>query len=103
MESEDSMLSLCRRLLTYRRGSDHLRLGSYRTHPASNDGVYVFGRSTDSGRVIVAINFTDTVQVVDVGSGQVVSSTTTGAEPTAGPEGLVPSTKEAVIVEAGDT
>ena len=48
---------------------------------------------------IVAINFSDKTQMVDIEPGRVALSTTTSEERRIGPEGLFLSKQKAVIVE----
>ncbi|HYT26633.1 MAG TPA: hypothetical protein VEP73_09160, partial [Actinomycetota bacterium] len=55
----DSLLSLYRRLLWYRRGSGALRWGGYHPLPAAPDGLFAFLRETAAERLLVALNFTD--------------------------------------------
>ncbi len=99
LEDEESMLNLYRRILEYRKSSEMLRFGSYATHPASNEGVFVFERSVEGEQVIVATNFTDETQTVDIGPGRIVVSTADPLERRIGAEGLLLGRKEAVIVE----
>jgi alpha-glucosidase len=53
-----SMLGLYRRLLWYRRGSDALRAGEYRSLPDTPDGCYAYVRTAAGERLLVALNFT---------------------------------------------
>ena len=99
LEDPGSMLNLYRRLLAYRKSSNPLRSGSFLTHPSSNEDVYVFGRSANSETVIVAINLSSEVQLVDIEPGRVVVSTATTSERLAGREGLLLPKQEAVIIE----
>jgi alpha-glucosidase len=55
----DSLLCLYRRLLWYRRGSQALRWGSYRSLPSAPEGLFAFVRETATERLLVALNFTD--------------------------------------------
>ena len=81
-----SLLSLYRRLNWLRKSSPALRRGSYRTIPAPV-GVFAFAREADGERVLVALNFTKSPQLVSLGSGdaKVALSTdhTRDAEPLA--------------------
>jgi alpha-glucosidase len=63
-----SLFSLFRRLVWLRKSSPALRRGSYRTVRAPR-GVFAFVREADGERVLVALNFTKTAQVVSFGSG----------------------------------
>lgn len=103
LEDPGSMLNLYRRLLAYRKSSKPLRFGSYLTHPESNEDVYVFERSANGVKVIVAINFTHKMQTVDIDPGCVVISTAASGERQIGPEGLLLPEQEAVIIELDGT
>jgi alpha-glucosidase len=96
-----STLSFYRRLLQLRRGSLALRLGSYRSLPASR-GVFAFERLADGDRVHVAINFSDgerTVRLPGRG-GELLLSTDGRRELGGAPAGLRLSPDEGVIVRA---
>lgn len=99
MEDDESMLSLYRRLLAYRKSSAPLRSGSYQTHAASNDNVFVFERSFEGERVIVALNFAGTTQPVDISPGQVAVSTAGRDRDLVGVDGLLLGAREGVIIE----
>lgn len=100
-ESGDSgsMLSLYQRLLAYRRSSVVLKEGKYVSHPASNADVLVFERFTDEARVIVALNLSDQLQLLDLPEGEVVISTNSPAERAVGGEGVFLGRREGVIIE----
>jgi alpha-glucosidase len=53
-----SMLSLFRRLIWYRKGSDALRDGDYRSLPDAPGGCYAYLRTAGDERLLVALNFT---------------------------------------------
>jgi alpha-glucosidase len=59
VEREDptSMLSLCRRLIWYRKGSEALRSGSYRSLPDVPESLYAFVREAPEERLLVVLNF----------------------------------------------
>jgi len=59
VEREDptSMLSLCRRLIWYRKGSEALRSGSYRSLPDVPESLYAFVREAPVERLLVVLNF----------------------------------------------
>ena len=99
LTDQASMLNLYRRLLAYRKKSEPLRSGSYLTHPMSTEDVYLFERSTGQERVIIAINFTNQTQSVELGPGTVVISTTTTESRHIGSERLLLSIGEAAIFE----
>jgi alpha-glucosidase len=61
-----SVFSLYRRLNWLRKSSPALRRGSYRTISAPR-GVFAFAREADGERVLVALNFAKTPQVVSLG------------------------------------
>jgi alpha-glucosidase len=63
-----SLFSLYRRLNWLRKASPALRRGSYRTIAASR-GVFAFAREADGERVLVALNFTPSPQLVSLGTG----------------------------------
>jgi alpha-glucosidase len=87
-QSDDpaSLFSLYRRLGWLRKSSPALRRGSYRTIPSPR-GVFAYAREADAERVLVALNFTRSPQLVALGSGdaKVALSTdhTRDAEPLA--------------------
>jgi alpha-glucosidase len=54
-----SLLSLYRRLLRLRRGSDALRFGTYRPVDDTPDAVFAYLRETEDERRLVALNFTN--------------------------------------------
>jgi alpha-glucosidase len=53
-----SMLSLYRRLIWYRKGSDALRDGDYHSLPDAPGGCFAYLRSAGDERLLVALNFT---------------------------------------------
>ena len=70
-----SMLNMYRRLLALRADSVALRLGSFLTHPASTDEVFVYRRESDHETMTVALNFTERTQAVSLRRGHVRFST----------------------------
>lgn len=72
---ESSMLSLYRRLLKFRRGSEALRSGSYLSRTADNPNVLVYRREGDSERITVALNLSDGWASAQVGRGKIQIST----------------------------
>jgi alpha-glucosidase len=64
-----SLFSLYRRLNWLRKASPALRRGSYRTIGAPR-GVFAFAREADGERVLVALNFTKSPQLVSLGTGE---------------------------------
>jgi alpha-glucosidase len=71
-----SLFSVYRRMNWLRKSSSALRRGSYRTIAAPR-GVFAYAREADGERVLVALNFTKSTEVVALGSGggKVVLST----------------------------
>src|SRR5205807_6444848 len=63
-----SLFSLYRRLGWLRKSSPALRRGSYRTVAAPR-GVFAYAREAEGERMLVALNFTKSAQVVSLGSG----------------------------------
>ncbi|MCQ3931189.1 MAG: alpha-amylase [Chloroflexi bacterium] len=73
-----SMLALTRRLLTLRRATPALHVGSYRTVQQSNEHCLAYIREYESERWLVALNFSDAAQTLNLPlnqSGQIVLST----------------------------
>src|SRR5215211_1581582 len=54
-----SLLSLYRRLLWYRKGSDALRFGDYRPVELAADQVLAYQREADGDRLLILLNFGD--------------------------------------------
>lgn len=75
LEDPRSMLNLYRRLLAARRDSKALRIGSFLTHPASNDQVLVYRRESNEEIATVALNLSDEETQVKIRSGTVTVST----------------------------
>jgi glycosidase len=73
-ENPRSMLHLYRRLLEFRRGSDALRFGSYRSRRTA-EGVFAYERTLGRQRLVVALNFTEDERVVSTGPGEIEVST----------------------------
>jgi len=65
-ESSDpnSMLSFFKELIHYRTNSPALLTGSYKPIESGNEHVFVFGRECASEKLLVAINFSDSEQIV---------------------------------------
>lgn len=94
-----SMLALYQRLLAYRRSSVPLREGAYLSHPASNGDVFVFERFTDDARIIIALNLSDQLQLLDLPEGSIAVSTHSVQGREVGSEGVVLARREGVILE----
>jgi alpha-glucosidase len=103
LEDPGSILSLYRRLISFRKESKPLRSGSYLAHPSSNDDVYVFERTVGSEKLLVALNFSDEMHTLDLGPGRVRVSTVSPGERRFGSGGLRLSGKEAVVLEPDTT
>jgi alpha-glucosidase len=58
-DDPNSMLSLYRRLIWYRKGSAALRWGSYRSLPDVPESLYAFVREAPEERLLVVLNFGD--------------------------------------------
>jgi alpha-glucosidase len=56
-DDPDSTFGLYRRLIWYRKGSDALRGGEYRSLPDAPDGCYAYLRTAGEERLLVALNF----------------------------------------------
>ena len=70
-----SMLNMYRRLLAIRKGSNALQVGSYLSHPSSNEDVLVYRREADHETVTVALNLSELDHDIAMSSGQVAFST----------------------------
>jgi alpha-glucosidase len=75
LEDPRSMLNLYRRLLAARRDSEALRIGSFLTHPASNNQILVYPRESNEEIATVALNLSDEEARVKIRSGMVIVST----------------------------
>jgi alpha-glucosidase len=64
-----SLFSLYRRMSWLRKSSPALRRGTCRTVPAPR-GVFAYAREAEGERVLVALNFTKSEQVVSLGAGR---------------------------------
>jgi alpha-glucosidase len=61
-----SMLALTRGLLALRRASPALSIGEYRSLDGMPDGCFVYLRHVTNQHMLVALNFTDSAQVLDL-------------------------------------
>ncbi|HEV3505776.1 MAG TPA: DUF3459 domain-containing protein, partial [Actinomycetes bacterium] len=87
-----SMFGLYRRLIWYRKGSEALREGEYRSLTDVPDGCYAYVRTAAHERLLVALNFTGQpleYQVDGPASGR-LELATDPARPTGEPVGLHP-------------
>lgn len=68
-----SMLSLYKKLIHLRADSSALLSGAYVSMESGNENVFIFARQSDSEKMIIAINFSDEEQTVEVlSSGSVI-------------------------------
>jgi alpha-glucosidase len=98
----DSMLNLYRKLLAYRRQSPALRWGSYQSVREAPADCFVYWRAADGQRLLVALNFGDAEQQIDVGAagqGQVILSTSLDRDETVNLNALALRGQEGMIVE----
>jgi alpha-glucosidase len=82
-----SIFSLYRRLSRLRKSSPALRRGTYRTVPAPS-GVFAYAREADGERMLVALNFTKSTQLVSLGAGEAQVAFSTDHERDAEPLSL---------------
>ncbi len=75
LDDEGSLLNTYRRLLALRRASRALRLGSFASHPASSDDVFVYRRRAEVETKTIALNFGDAGTEVTLEEGEIVFST----------------------------
>ncbi len=103
IEDPASMLSLYRRLIQYRKATPALIDGKYLTNQVSNEDVFVYERFTEDQRILVALNMSDQLQLIEIEEGTVVMSTSHAAGRQVGAEGLFLGRREGVIVEVSAT
>jgi alpha-glucosidase len=65
-ENADSMLAFFRRLTGLRRKLPALKVGSYNSIETGNDAVFAYLRGHEGQRVLVALNFGDESQQVEI-------------------------------------
>ena len=96
-----SMLSLTRRLLALRRASPALAAGDYRELSAQGERCLCFLRESAGRRVLVALNFESSEQVLDLGSlgaGELLASTAMDRDGAGHLSRLVLRAQEGVVV-----
>ncbi len=71
---EASILNLYRRLIRLRSGSSALRIGSFLSHPSSNEDVLVYRKEADDDTKTIALNLSDAWCDVKIRAGSVVLS-----------------------------
>jgi glycosidase len=105
-ESTDhfSMLSLTQRLLTMRRGSSALSLGSYRPIADVPSDCFVYLRQAGDERLLIALNFSDREQQVTLPgwTGTVMLSTHLDREGPADLANLTLRPNEGCVVEVNE-
>ena len=75
LRDEGSLLNTYRRLLSLRRASRALRLGSFAPHPTSDDDVFVYTRTAATEKKTIALNFGASVRELTVEPGELEFST----------------------------
>jgi alpha-glucosidase len=75
--ADDSLLNTYRRLLSLRKESKALRLGSFLSDPASTEEVFVYRRESDDETKTVVLNFSDESKKVSLSPGRIVFDTHT--------------------------
>ena len=101
LDDPTSILNLYRALLGMRADSAALQLGAYQALDTNTRSCFVYTRQAPGERLIVALNFTDKIQVIDSGqSGQaeVLLSTHLDRGGTVNPERLGLRPREGVIL-----
>jgi alpha-glucosidase len=97
-QDPDSVLSLYRRMLAFRRRSRALRSGSYARVPVDAN-VLAYLRETREDRVFVAVNFGEESVELDVPAGSLVVATRRGLEGQALEGSFTLGGNEAVVVQ----
>jgi alpha-glucosidase len=101
LEDPGSILNLYRTLLRYREESKPLQIGDYQ-RLSSPDGCYLYERSNDSDRVVVALNFTATeVEVSLDATGTISLSTQLDRENEAVADSVSLRAHEGLIIKTG--
>ena len=99
LDDPSSMLNLHRRILSERKQSSALRIGSYLTHPSSTEEVLVYRRESDGDTKTVALNLSDEFQEVALTSGEVLISTADPHRNEVFKGGLALSPREGVLID----
>jgi len=95
----DSTLNLYRRLIALRKAHPALRVGSFLSHPASTEDVFAYRRESDSETMTVVLNFSDEQQMIDVGRGDLVFSTSDPERLGRSREAVALAPKEGVVID----
>src|SRR3712207_5837131 len=77
-----SLLSLYRRLLRFRRGSDALRFGAYRPVDDTPEAVFAYVREVGNERLLVALNFGPSAEAVSLPPGLAADRVLLSTRPT---------------------
>jgi glycosidase len=99
LDDEESILNLYRRLIRIRRDSSALRIGSFLSHPSSDENVLVYRKEADDDTKTVALNLSDAWQDVKIRSGSVVLSSLDHQRSERINGGLSLAPREGVIVD----
>lgn len=102
LSAAHSTLNLYRRLIAYRRTSEALRTGTYRSLSLPQDECYVYLREGNGQRVLVALNLSAQEQVVslsDLPEGWVAISTELDRQEAIDPNRLLLRKHEGLLVE----
>ena len=99
LDDEGSILNLYRRLIRIRRDSSALRIGSFLSHPSSDENVLVYRKEADDDTKTVALNLSDAWQDVKIRSGSVVLSSLDHQRSERINGGLSLAPREGVIVD----
>ena len=99
-EDPDSLLTLTRRLIQVRREHPVLHRGDFEPFGPTPDGSYAFRRRSPAGRLVVALNLSDTpVTIPSEGVGQVLIGTHRDRDGSLVDGPLQLRANEAVVVE----
>ena len=85
----NSLLSLYRRLIWYRRSSDALRFGDYAPLDAVPESVFAYTRTAGADRTLTVLNFTSSDVAFELPDGVVPRETLFGTHGHASPEPAV--------------
>jgi alpha-glucosidase len=96
---EASILNLYRRLIRLRSGSSALRIGSFLSHPSSNEDVLVYRKEADDDTKTIALNLSDAWCDVKIRAGSVVLSSLDHKRSGRVNESLSLAPREGVIVD----
>lgn len=100
LEDPTSMLNLYRRLLAIRIGSEALRQGTYRRHPASDSSILAYQRIHGNETMTVLLNLSDMETRVDGVIGEIKLTTATRGN-RHDRDSLILAPREGVILKSG--